>query len=216
MRTSRKLTVALACPEGTWPHPDWPAPDDPYAGRVVRLSSPFEAREVAEADVVILCCAGDPPDVLHELRAADVPVIVISPRRDAETVLEVFRDGATYLTEGDYSACMLSSAVVGAADGKTYLSPAACAALRDALRMPADGYASERLRELLSTRERQIMELLSTGLGAQEIGQRLRLSEKTIRNNLSNVYAKLGVRGSTEAVLLWLGAVGARWTEAAD
>ena len=170
MRTSRKLTVALACPEGTWPHPDWPAPDDPYAGRVVRLSSPFEAREVAEADVVILCCAGDPPDVLHELSAAD---------------------------------------------GKTYLSPAACAALRDALRMPADGYASERLRELLSTRERQIMELLSTGLGAQEIGQRLRLSEKTIRNNLSNVYAKLGVRGSTEAVLLWLGAVGARWTEAA-
>jgi len=47
---------------------------------------------------------------------------------------------------------------------------------------------------------------LSTGLGAQEIGLRLRLSEKTVRNNLSNIYAKLDVRGGTEAVLRWLGA----------
>ena len=53
----------------------------------------------------------------------------------------------------------------------------------------------ERLRSLLSPRERQIMELLSTGLGAQEIGLRLRLSEKTVRNNLSNIYAKLDARG---------------------
>jgi DNA-binding NarL/FixJ family response regulator len=50
------------------------------------------------------------------------------------------------------------------------------------------------------------MELLSTGLGAQEIGLRLRLSEKTVRNNLSNIYAKLDARGSTDAVLRWLGA----------
>jgi DNA-binding CsgD family transcriptional regulator len=62
------------------------------------------------------------------------------------------------------------------------------------------------MRSQLSPREREIMELLSTGLGAQEIGLRLRLSEKTVRNNLSNIYAKLDVRGSMEAVLKWLGA----------
>jgi DNA-binding NarL/FixJ family response regulator len=50
------------------------------------------------------------------------------------------------------------------------------------------------------------MELLSTGLGAQQIGQRLRLSEKTVRNNLSNIYAKLDARSGTDAVLRWLGA----------
>jgi DNA-binding NarL/FixJ family response regulator len=208
VRTSRKITVALACPEGTWPHPDWPAPDDPYVGRVVHLPPPFEAKEAAkaDADVVILCCAGDPSDALYELRAADVPVIVISPLRDTETIVEVFRGGAGYLVEGDYCTCMLSSAVLGATVGHTYLSPAACATLRGALRMPAGGDAMERLRALLSPRERQIMELLSTGLGAQEIGLRLRLSEKTVRNNLSNIYAKLDARGSTDAVLRWLGA----------
>ncbi|MGN9760943.1 LuxR C-terminal-related transcriptional regulator [Streptomyces sp. SD31] len=205
MRASRKLTVALACPEDAWPHPDWPAPDDPYVGRVVRPAAPLEAAR-ADADVVILRCEA-PSAALRELWAADIPVIVISPRRDIETIVEVFRGGAGYLVEGDYCTCMLSSAVVGATVGHTYLSPAACAALREgARRMPTGGEAMERLRSLLSPRERQIMELLSTGLGAQEIGLRLRLSEKTVRNNLSNIYAKLDARGSTDAVLRWLGA----------
>ncbi len=205
MHTSRKLTVALACPEGAWPHPDWPAPDDPYVERVVHLAAPFEAG-ATDTDVVILRCE-DPSGTLPELRAAGLPVIVIGARRDTDTIVEAFRGGAGYLVEGDYCTCMLSSAVVGATVGHTYLSPAACAALREgARRMPTGGEAMERLRALLSPRERQIMELLSTGLGAQEIGLRLRLSEKTVRNNLSNIYAKLDARGSTDAVLRWLGA----------
>ncbi|MGI5376176.1 response regulator transcription factor [Streptomyces sp. CA-251387] len=204
MHTSRKLSVALACPEGAWPHPGWPTPDDPYVGRVVRLRPPYTVPE--GVDVVVLCCA-DPSEALRELSPPGVPVIVVSPRRDTVTVLEVFRGGAGYLIEGDYCTCMLSSAVVGATVGHTYLSPAACAALREGARRASSGDpAMERLRGLLSPRERQIMELLSTGLGAQEIGLRLRLSEKTVRNNLSNIYAKLDARGSTDAVLRWLGA----------
>lgn len=204
MRTSRKLTVALACPQDAWPHPDWPAPDDPYVGQVVPRTVPPGAGEAT--DVVILYHE-DPTVALRELRADDRPVIVISPCRDTDVIVEVFRGGAGYLVEGDYCTCMLSSAVVGATVGHTYLSPAACAALREAARrLPTGGEAMERLREALSPRERQIMELLSTGLGAQEIGLRLRLSEKTVRNNLSNIYAKLDARGSTEAVLRWLGA----------
>ncbi len=206
MRTSRKISVALACPEGPRPHPEWPAPDDPYVGRVVRLRPPPPFRVPGGVDVVVLHSA-EPVDGLRELRADGVPVIVVGPYRDPETVLEVFRGGVGYLVEGDYCTRMLSSAVVGATVGHTYLSPAACAALREETpRVSPQDAALERLRGLLSPRERQIMELLSTGLGAQEIGLRLRLSEKTVRNNLSNVYAKLDARGSTDAVLRWLGA----------
>ena len=223
VRPSQRLSVALArsdgewqhegmpyeeVPHGDWPHGDWPGPEDPYVGRVVRLTPPF--RIPRGVDVVVLPCA-DPVAALADLldgpAAPRVPVIVVSARRDTETIVEVFRRGAGYLVEGDYCACMLSSAVVGATVGHTYLSPAACAALREgARRMPLGGEAMERLRSLLSPRERQIMELLSTGLGAQEIGLRLRLSEKTVRNNLSNIYAKLDARGGTDAVLRWLGA----------
>ena len=209
---SRKLSVALACAEGDWPYDDWPAPDDPYVGRALPVSPPFRAlRERpldGAVDVVVLHCE-DPSaafaGLLKAMGAMSAPVIVVSPREDPDAVVEVFRGGAGYLVEGDYCTHMLSSAVMAATVGHIYLSPTACAALRDAAqRMPGGGEA-ERLRSLLSPREREIMELLSTGLGAQEIGLRLRLTEKTVRNNLSNIYAKLDARGGTDAVLRWLG-----------
>lgn len=207
------LSVALACAQRDWPHRDWPAPDDLYVRRALHMAPPYRGLHEADVDVVILRCE-DPAvsfaGLLKAMGAMSAPVIVISPRRDSETIVEAFRGGAGYLVEGDYCTCMLSSAVMAATVGHTYLSPSACAALRDAAQgIPGKGEAMEQLRALLSSRERQIMELLSTGLGAQEIGLRLRLSEKTVRNNLSNIYAKLDVRGSTEAVLRWLGATSA-------
>lgn len=209
-QSSDRLSVALACAEGDWPHDDWPAPDDRYVGSALAIPPPYSALRETEVDVVILRCE-DPPvafaELLEAMGAMSAPVIVVSPRRDPEAVVEVFRGGVGYLVEGDYCTCMLSSAVMAATVGHTYLSPIACAALRDAARrIPGEEEMRERLRSLLSPRERQIIELLSTGLGAQEIGLRLRLSEKTVRNNLSNIYAKFDARGSTEAVLRWLGA----------
>ncbi|MGW0822016.1 LuxR C-terminal-related transcriptional regulator [Streptomyces sp. NPDC002845] len=186
-------------------------------GRIVYVPPPHHSlggslRDVV--DVVLLPCR-DPSDALPRLLdvlgGTDTPVIVISPHRDTETVVNVFRGGATsYLVEGDYGTCSLSGVAMGATKGHTHFSPAACAALRDGARRMAptlpEGDTEERTWTLLSPRERQIMELLSTGMGAQEIALRLSLTEKTIRNNLSNIYAKLDVRGGTEAVLRWLGA----------
>jgi DNA-binding NarL/FixJ family response regulator len=205
VRPSQRLSVALACVDGEWPHDDWPDPDDRFVGRVVHLAQPYRVPD-EDVDVVVLRC-DEPSRALRDLGATSVPVVVVSPRQDVGTIIEVFRGGAGYLIQGDYCTCMLSSAVLGATVGRTYLSPSACDALREALQQPpTGGQAMERLRNLLSPREQQIMELLSTGLGAQEIGLRLRLSEKTVRNNLSNIYAKLDARGGTDAVLLWLGA----------
>jgi DNA-binding NarL/FixJ family response regulator len=214
----RKLSVALARADGdgdgSWPDEDWPAPDDPYVGRVLPVFPPYralrEGRLGGPVDAVVLRCQ-DPSAAFAELLTAmggmSVPVVVVSPARDSGTVVEVFQGGAGYLVDGDYCTVMLSSAAMAATFGQTYLSPAACAALREAAgRLPGGGEAAERMRSQLSPRERDIMELLSTGLGAQDIGLRLRLSEKTVRNNLSNIYAKLDVRGSMEAVLKWLGA----------
>jgi DNA-binding NarL/FixJ family response regulator len=179
----------------------------------VHAPEPHHAlREHADAvDVVVLPCENPTvafPGLLNTMGDMNASVIVLSPERDPDVIVDVFRGGAGYLVEGDYCTCMLSTAVVGATVGHTYLSPVACAALRECAQRMAAPHddALERLRSLLSPREREIMELLSTGLGAQEIGVRLRLTEKTVRNNLSNIYAKLDARGSTDAVLRWLGA----------
>lgn len=53
----------------------------------------------------------------------------------------------------------------------------------------------------LSKREREILALLSEGLRNAEIGEQLAISEKTVRNHISNVYDKLGVWSRAQAMV---------------
>ncbi|WP_128380531.1 helix-turn-helix transcriptional regulator [Streptomyces cavernae] len=62
------------------------------------------------------------------------------------------------------------------------------------------------LRRMLSPRERQVMDLVASGVKVAEIGRRMSLTAKTVRNYLWAIYTKLGVSTRTEAVLLWLDA----------
>ena len=57
-------------------------------------------------------------------------------------------------------------------------------------------------QDILTRREREILGLLARGLTNAEIGNRLFISEKTVRNHLSSVYRKLGVRNRTQAIVL--------------
>ncbi|RSM70919.1 hypothetical protein DMB66_07970 [Actinoplanes sp. ATCC 53533] len=58
--------------------------------------------------------------------------------------------------------------------------------------------------EPLTPRERDVMTLLAAGRDIREIAEALAIGGKTVRNNLSNIYRKLGVRRQTEALLRWL------------
>jgi DNA-binding NarL/FixJ family response regulator len=57
----------------------------------------------------------------------------------------------------------------------------------------------------LSPQEREIMTRLASGLSVREVAVEMRLAEKTVRNYLSHIYGKLGVRGRSQALLRWLG-----------
>ena len=54
---------------------------------------------------------------------------------------------------------------------------------------------------ILTDREREVFSLLVTGLSTKEIAVKLRISEKTVRNHISNVMQKLGVKGRANAVV---------------
>lgn len=55
--------------------------------------------------------------------------------------------------------------------------------------------------EALTARERQVLQLLATGLANVEIGARLAISEKTVRNQLSSIYRKMGVASRSQAIV---------------
>ena len=51
-----RLSIALACAPGRWPHDDWPAPDDGYVGSALLVPPPYRELRETEADVVVLRC----------------------------------------------------------------------------------------------------------------------------------------------------------------
>ena len=57
------------------------------------------------------------------------------------------------------------------------------------------------MRGILTTREKEVFELLVSGLTTKEIALTLKISEKTVRNHISNVMQKLGVKGRANAVI---------------
>ena len=57
------------------------------------------------------------------------------------------------------------------------------------------------MRGILTTREKEVFKLLVSGLTTKEIASNLGISEKTVRNHISNVMQKLGVKGRANAVI---------------
>lgn len=56
-------------------------------------------------------------------------------------------------------------------------------------------------KNILTTREKQVFNLLVTNKSTKEISQELKISEKTVRNHISNAIQKLGVKGRAQAVV---------------
>ena len=57
------------------------------------------------------------------------------------------------------------------------------------------------IKRFLTIRERQIFELLIQNNDTEEIAKKLNISSKTVRNHISNVIQKLGVKGRSQAIL---------------
>ncbi|WP_432971131.1 response regulator [Dactylosporangium sp. CA-233914] len=130
---------------------------------------------------------------------------------DTEPVIAaMIRGGARgYLVHGQFDAPDLVRAVRSVAAGEGWLSPAAVSIVTAALRTQDDKDRTERQRADfarrigLTAREREILDLLPVGLSNGAIGQRLGLSEKTVKNHLNHAFAKLRVANRTEAVARW-------------
>ena len=96
------------------------------------------------------------------------------------------------LKDDDYVS-RIETIIRDLAAGEVYLSPQAYEALAHATRQ-------EGKQELLTEREREILRLVDRGLPNPQIAQALHLSAGTVRNHLSAIYRKLGVRNKHEAL----------------
>jgi DNA-binding NarL/FixJ family response regulator len=126
----------------------------------------------------------------------DTAVLVLTMVENEDAVAAALRAGARgYLVKGS-SRAQIARALEAVAEGETVLGRGLGAALAR-LSPRSDGLAAF---PQLTEREREVLGLLATGASNGEIAGRLYLSEKTVRNVVSAVFAKLEVGSRAEAV----------------
>ena len=125
-------------------------------------------------------------------------IVMLTGSDDKDKLLAAFKAGARgYVLKG-VSAKELAGVVRSAVAGEVYVSPSIAAEMLVSL---TQGKAPDPLQEL-TAREREILALIGTGLTNREIGERIFLSEKTIKHYVTNILQKLQVRSRVEAALV--------------
>ena len=142
-------------------------------------------------------------------RAPDCRVVMLTTFDDEEYVVQALRAGASGYLLKDRPAAELAAAVRLASAGVVQFDPAAAARLSAALdrshARPAAAPARRRSRPLhdpaLTAREVEVLRLLAAGLNNREIAARLYLSEGTVKNHVSRILDRLGLRDRTQAAI---------------
>ena len=133
---------------------------------------------------------------IHE-RWPDIKIITLTSFGDKDLVEGVLKAGAISYLIKSISALELADAIRGAMAGKSSLSPEAAQVLMQNLKEPSSTFT-------LTEREHEILALMVSGLGNNEIAERLIVSRSTVKFHVSNILSKLGVTSRTEAVALAL------------
>lgn len=134
----------------------------------------------------------------------EVKIIVLTTFDDDDHVFDGLRAGAVGYLLKDVPSEKLVEAIRAAAEGKSFLQPSVAAkvvAEFARLTAVAPTRTAQPLVEPLSERELEILALVANGLSNKEIAAELYIAEGTVKNHVTNILSKLGVRDRTQAVL---------------
>lgn len=162
------------------------------------------AADPGHPDVVVVRC-DDPREGLAHARslAADAATVVVTSSTDATALVAAVDAGAIgCLVDDHYDGYALELAITRCLQRRPSWSGPTVAAIIESL-LPIRGRPPVSRCSALSARQREIMDLVSRGLGNREVASRLFLSEKTIRNHMHNIYQVMGVGGRTAAMACW-------------
>jgi len=133
-------------------------------------------------------------------------VIVLTTFDDDQYVFEGLRAGAVGYLLKDVASDRLAEAIRSAARGESFLQPSVAAKVVAEFTRLADApharvRANQALVEPLSDRELEVLCLVATGASNKEIAATLVIAEGTVKNHITNILGKLGVRDRTQAAL---------------
>ncbi|MFF4585325.1 response regulator [Streptomyces sp. NPDC000345] len=147
---------------------------------------------------------GDGVTVCRELRSQmpELACLMLTSFDDEEALLDSIMAGASGYVLKQIQGSDLVSAVRTVAAGQSLLDPSATARLMARLRQGQEPEPEPDALPGLTDREREILALIGEGLTNRQIGQRLYLAEKTVKNHISRLLAKLGVERRIQAAVI--------------
>lgn len=158
----------------------------------------------ARPDVAVLDVRlpdGTGVEVCRDIRSdmPDVRCLMLTSYADDEALFDAIMAGASGYVLKEIRGTDLVDAVRQVAAGKSLLDPAATARVLDRLRK---GERHDDRLDGLSDQERRILGLIGDGLTNRQIGEAMHLAEKTVKNYVSSLLAKLGMERRTQAAAL--------------
>ncbi len=159
----------------------------------------------ARPDVAVLDVRlpdGNGVEVCRDVRAHDpeIACLMLTSFGEDEALFDSIMAGASGYLLKDVRGPDLLDAIRRVARGESLLDPAVTGKVLDRLRKGDD--EDPRLASL-SDQERRILELIAEGLTNRQIAERMHLAEKTVKNYVSNLLAKLGMQRRTEAAVFY-------------
>ncbi|WP_280364705.1 response regulator transcription factor [Nocardia wallacei] len=136
-------------------------------------------------------------DLLSQLE--DLRCLIFTSFTDDQAMLDAILAGASGYVVKDIKGLELASAVKEVGAGRSMLDNRAAAALMQQLRRRTEDRDDP--LAALTPKEREILDLLAEGLTNREIGERMFLAEKTVKNYVSRLLTKLGLERRTQAAV---------------
>jgi DNA-binding NarL/FixJ family response regulator len=141
-------------------------------------------------------------DVCRDIRSADpeIRALILTSYQDDEALFSAIMAGASGYVLKQIKGTDLIDAVRRVAAGQSLLDPLVTQQVMERIRNGVDNAPKE--LATLTVQERKILELIAEGLTNRQIGEQMFLAEKTIKNYVSVLLAKLGVERRTQAAIL--------------
>ena len=144
---------------------------------------------------------GDGVSVCREIRSRmpEVACLMLTSFADEEALFDAVMAGAAGYVLKEIHGTDLVGAIKTVASGQSLLDPRSTAQMLDRLRRNVT--RKDPVSDL-SDQERKILELIGEGLTNRQIGEQLFIAEKTVKNYVSSLFAKLGMQRRTQAAAL--------------
>lgn len=181
------------------------APDVAVVGEATSGAEAITLADDLQPDVILMDVQMSEGNGLEATRrilrtSPHIRIVMLTMFDDDDTVFAALQAGARgYVLKGALKAEVLR-AVRGANNGEAIFGPAVAQRLMSHFATVRPGLPTGAFPEL-TDREREILRLMAQRLTNQEIAERLVLSEKTVRNNVSSIFAKLQVADRAEAIM---------------